>query len=210
MSRRSVAITMDNVGDLPGRCRDCVFWELGPAYGAQRHDAATQKAAWVASTLLEWGSCGRIVYVDNEPAGYALYAPPAYVPRSAAFPTSPAGADSVLLMTAQILPQFAGGGLGRIVLQDVAKDLTQRGVKALEAFGTIAAFGAHRSDGPGCLLPSAYLRACGFATVRAHPHYPRLRLDLRTALSWRADVESRLDRLLGALAPEPSYRPSRP
>lgn len=203
MSRRSVAITLDNVGDLPGPCRDCVFWELGPRLGGAR-DGAEQKQAWVARLLLEWGSCGRIVYVDGEPAGYALYAPPAYVPRSSAFPTSPAGADSVLLMTAQILPEFAGAGLGRIVLQDVARDLTRRGVKALEAFGD------RRDEGPGCLLPSAYLLAVGFTLVRAHPRYPRLRLDLRTALSWRADVESRLDRLLGALAPEPSYRPSRP
>ena len=64
-----------------------------------------------------------------------MYAPPAYVPRSVAFATSPVSPDAVLLMTAQVLPEFAGGGLGRMLLQAMAKDLTRRGVKAIEAFG---------------------------------------------------------------------------
>ena len=36
--------------------------------------------------LLEWGSCGKIIYVDGVPAAYVLFAPPQYVPRSVAFP----------------------------------------------------------------------------------------------------------------------------
>ena len=66
---------------------------------------------------LEWGSCGKIVYTDSVPAGYVMYAPPAYVPRSLAFPTSPISADAVRLMTGQVLPEFEGGGLGRMMLQ---------------------------------------------------------------------------------------------
>jgi hypothetical protein len=42
-----------------------------------------------------------------------MYAPPGYVPRSIAFPTSPVSADAVLLMTGHVHPDFAGGGLGR-------------------------------------------------------------------------------------------------
>jgi len=30
VSRRTVNITLDNLNDLPGRCRRCVFWELDP------------------------------------------------------------------------------------------------------------------------------------------------------------------------------------
>ena len=62
-------------------------------------DVELEKEAWVSATLLEWGSCGKIVYVDSSPAGYLIYAPPVYVPRSLAFPTSPVSADAVLLMT---------------------------------------------------------------------------------------------------------------
>jgi hypothetical protein len=37
--------------------------------------------------------------------------------------------------------------------------------------------------------------------------YPRLRLELKTALSWREDVEVALERLLGSMtAPERSLR----
>jgi hypothetical protein len=38
-------------------------------------------------------------------------------------------------MGAHILPEFGGGGLGRMLIQSVAKDLSRRGVKAIEAFG---------------------------------------------------------------------------
>ena len=62
-------------------------------------DPALEKEAWISSVLLEWGSCGKIVYVDGAPAGDMTYALPAYAPRSVAFPTSPVSADAVLLMT---------------------------------------------------------------------------------------------------------------
>ncbi len=39
------------------------------------------------------------------------------------------------------------------------------------------------------------------------PCYPRLRLELRTTLSWKEDVELALDRLLGAVQKEPALRP---
>ncbi|MGZ4769754.1 MAG: hypothetical protein ACXV8N_13905, partial [Ilumatobacteraceae bacterium] len=60
---------------------------------------------------------GLIAYVDGAPAGFALYAPPPYVPRSVAFPTSPVSGDAVLLMMAHVLTEFAGGGLGRMLVQ---------------------------------------------------------------------------------------------
>jgi len=201
--RRVVSVTLDNLADLTHRCRRCVFWELDPAGHARAQevgDPALEKEAWISSTLLDWGSCGKIVYVDGVPAGYVLYAPPMYVPRSLAFPTSPVSADAVLLMTASILSEFTGGGLGRMLVQSVAKDLTRRGVKAIEAFGDL------RPEGLSCVLPADYLLAVGFKTVRPHLHYPRLRLELKTAVSWREDVEVALERLLGSVSPERSLR----
>ena len=38
-------------------------------------------------------------------------------------------------MTAHVVAAFAGGGLGRMLVQGVARDLTKRGIKAIEAFG---------------------------------------------------------------------------
>jgi hypothetical protein len=213
MSRRLVSLTLDTLEDLPRPCRQCVYWELDPV-SAERAcatgDPGLEKEAWVSQTLLEWGSCGKLIYVDGMPAGFVMFAPPAYVPRSMAFPTSPVSADAALLMTAHVVAAFAGGGLGRMLVQGVARDLTKRGVKAIEAFGD-AKFGDGDSDGEmGCVAPVDYFLSVGFKTVRPHPRYPRLRLELRTALSWKSDVEYALEKLLGSMSPESLLRPVRP
>ncbi|MCW2862718.1 MAG: hypothetical protein JWP48_4426 [Actinoallomurus sp.] len=204
MSRRLVNITLDNLEDLPTRCRKCVFWELDPVSMQRAEDAgdpALEKEAWISSTLLEWGSCGKLIYVDSVPAGFVMYAPPLYVPRSVAFPTSPVSADAALMMTAHILPEFQGGGLGRMLVQGVAKDLTRRGLRAIEAFGDL------KWEKPGCVMPAEYMLAVGFKTVRPHHRFPRLRLELKSAVSWREDVEVALERLLGSKSPEGALRP---
>jgi GNAT superfamily N-acetyltransferase len=199
------SLTLDNLDDLPRRCRRCVFWELDPVTRTRAEesgDPELEKEAWVSATLLEWGSCGKIVYVDGVPAGFVLYAPPMYIPRSVAFPTSPVSPDAVLLMTAHVIPEFAGGGLGRMLVQGIAKDLTRRGVRAIEAFGDL------KWNEPACVVPADHLLAVGFKTVRPHPRFPRLRLELKTAVSWREDVETALERLLGSMTPEGVLRPA--
>ncbi|MFE9028766.1 GNAT family N-acetyltransferase [Streptomyces iakyrus] len=204
MGRRLVPLTLDNLQDLPKRCRSCVFWELDPVSGeaaVKAGTAASEKEAWISAVLLDWGSCGRVVYVDDVPVGFVLYAPPAYVPRSTAFPTSPVSPDAVQLITAFIVPGYQGQGLGRVMVQTVAKDLLRRGFKAIEAFGDA------RWKEPACVLPADHLLAVGFKTVRQHPAHPRLRLELRSTLSWKEDVEMALDRLLGAVQKEPVLRP---
>ncbi|MFD9006741.1 GNAT family N-acetyltransferase [Streptomyces sp. NPDC059582] len=204
MGRRLVPLTLDNLQDLPRRCRSCVFWELDPVSGqaaVREGTAALEKEGWISAVLLDWGSCGRVAYVDDVPVGFVLYAPPAYVPRSTAFPTSPVSPDAVQLMTSFIMPGYQGQGLGRVMVQTVAKDLLRRGFRAIEAFGD-----AHWKE-PACVLPADHLLAVGFKTVRPHPTYPRMRLELRTTLSWKEDVEMALDRLLGAVQKEPALRP---
>jgi hypothetical protein len=242
VSRRLASVTLDNLADLPHRCQSCVYWELDPVAGNRAvvsGDPRLEKEAWVSGALLEWGSCGKVLYVDSVPAAFVLYAPPAYVPRSVAFPTSPVSGDAVLLMTGRVLPEFTGGGLGRMLVQGVAKDLTRRGIRAIEAFGDARAApphsavspgalglgqpagltttAGHPSAGPGmtgaetaghCVVPADFLLAVGFKTVRPHHRFPRLRLELKTAVSWREDVEVALERLLGSMNPEPSLRPA--
>ncbi len=205
MSRRLVNLTLDTLEDLPRRCRGCVYWELDPV-AAERAcangTAELEKEAWVSQTLLEWGSCGKLVYVDGMPAGFVLFALPSYVPRAMAFPTSPISPDAALLMTAHVVGPFAGGGLGRMLIQGVARELTKRGVKAIEAFGDA------KWEEPGCVAPADFYLSVGFKTVRPHPRYPRLRLELRTALSWKSDVEYALEKLLGSMTPDVLLRPA--
>jgi GNAT superfamily N-acetyltransferase len=197
LSWHVAGITLDNLDDLPKQCRGCVFWELSPHLGKQAAEFGStdlEKEAWVSGVLLEWGSCGKIVYVRGVPAGYVVYAPPSAVPRAAEMPTGPVSADAVLLTTMRVVPEFAGEGLGRMLAQAVVKDLTRRGVKAIEVFGD-----ARPGDETGCLIPAEFLRAVGFKTVRPHPRWPRLRMELRAAMMWKEDVEAALEQLLGTL-----------
>jgi GNAT superfamily N-acetyltransferase len=199
VSRRVVGVTLDNLEQLPKRCRRCVYWEIAPHLKGQAEEYGStevEKEAWVSSVLLEWGSCGRIAYSDTLPVGFVFYAPPNAVPRARAFPTSPPGPDAVLLTAFQVLPEFRGGGLGRMLVQAVAKDLTKRGVKAIEAFGDADPSEDSLED-HNCVVPAAFLQSVGFKTVRPHPKWPRLRLELNSASSWKEDVEAALERLLG-------------
>lgn len=201
MPRHVVGVTLDNLEQLPLSCRRCVYWELGPHLREQAEqygETEVEKEAWVSAVLLEWGSCGRIVYSGDIPVGFVLYAPPSAVPRAGAFPTSPPSADAVLLTAFHVLPEFRGGGFGRVLVQAAAKDLTRRGVRAVEAFGD-AEPGA--TDGEHvCVVPADFLRSVGFKTVRPHPKWPRLRLELRSAISWKEDVEAALENLLGQVS----------
>ncbi|KDN84163.1 GNAT family N-acetyltransferase [Kitasatospora cheerisanensis] len=204
MGRRVVPLTLDNLSELPNPCRSCVFWELDPVSGRAAQDAGKgelEKEGWISAVLLEWGSCGRVAYVDDRPAGFVLYAPPAYVPRGQSFPTSPISPDAVQLMVSRVLPEFQGQGLGRVLVQSVAKDLIRRGFRAIEAFG------AQGREIPSCVLPADHLLAVGFKTVRPHHRYPRLRLEARSTLSWKGDMEGALERLLGGRRKEPALRP---
>lgn len=214
MSRRVARLTLDTLVDLPDDARSCVFWELDPVRRARVLEAgqgAEEKEAWLSRVLLEWGSCGRVLYVDDVAAGYALYAPPMYFGGAVSLPTAPPSEDAVLLATVLVRPEHAGGGLGRILMQSVVKDLVKRGgIRALEAFGDTRAPGpGHPVDHAFCVLPADYLAHVGFKTVRAHARYPRLRLDLRTAVTWRGEVEAALEKLLGAVRPpRPATQPT--
>ena len=217
MARRVARLTLDNLDDLPSSCRSCVFWELDPVRRTRARDAgdeAGEKESWVSAVLLEWGSCGRIAYVDGDPAGFVLFAPPTYLPGADAFATAPVSEDAVLLATAMVYPEYVGAGLGRVLMQTVVKDLVKRGdIRALEAFGDTR---SRRPEGDlgrgGCVLPADYLLRVGFKTHRPHPRYPRMRLELRSVVTWRDEVENALERLLGAVRParhpvaDPSHR----
>lgn len=214
MARQVVALTLDTLDELPNRCRRCVFWELDPlarARAEEAGDTAFEKEAWLSATLLEWGPCGLLARVDGVTAGYLLFAPPALVPGSQGFPTSPAGADAVLLMTMTVVERFAGQGIARLLMQALIRELLQRGVRAVEAFGDLAHPGsgeaaAARVDRT-CLLPASFLLAVGFTTVRPHHRFPRLRLELKSVATWREEVEVALERLITSVRPDPALRP---
>lgn len=197
MGRKTERLTLDHLPLLPGGSARCVFWELDPV---RRREAigheAEEKAAWVTTVLREWGSCGRVVLVDGEVVGHALWAPPSYVPGTGGFATAPVSADAVVLTELHVAPEHRGGGLGRMLVQGLAKDLVRARVRAVEAF-------AGPEEGPACTVPAEFYLAVGFGTARTHPVHPRMRMDLRTSLSLRGELERGLDRLLAPVRPQP-------
>jgi GNAT superfamily N-acetyltransferase len=206
MARKIERLTLDHLDQLVGGCRECVFWQLDPVRReAVRGHEAEEKAAWVSLVLREWGSCGRVALVDGEVVGHMIWAPPVHVPAADGFATAPISSDAVILTTAYVDPAHRGGGLGRMMLQGMAKDLVQRGgVKAVEAFGDTRGRTGH------CVVPADFLRAVGFSTHRAHPVNPRMRMDLRTTISLREELEKGLERLLAPVTRRPAPKLGQP
>ena len=104
-------------------------------------------------------------------------------------------------MSAHVAEEFRGKGIGRQLVQSAAALLVRRDIRAMEAVGTY-------TDGPSCMLPTAWLEAVGFAIVRPHPITPRLRMDLQSSLRW-PDLGAAWNRLTGLVtqpggSPEPA------
>src|SRR4051812_49490060 len=98
MARRLEPLTLANLDELPVSCRDCVFWELDPVAARQASrngDTALEKEAWLSQVLLDWGPAGVVLFVGDDPAGYAGLAPPADPPPLPAVPPPPAGPGAV-------------------------------------------------------------------------------------------------------------------
>ncbi|CAN5406938.1 GNAT family N-acetyltransferase [soil metagenome] len=208
MTRRIERLTPDRLADLAELdlpCRSCVHWELDPVRRARLRTsaaAAAEKDAWLSVVLREWGSCGRVVVIDDRVVGYISYAPAAFVPGAAGYPTAPVSGDAVLMTAVRVADTYDGGGLGRLLVQAMARDLIERGgVRAVEAFGD------SRCGAVRCLVATDFLSRVGFRTHRPHPSTPRMRMDLRSALTWRDEFESSIDRLGSAVRPKPAPAP---
>lgn len=218
-------LTLERLADLPSTCRACVRWELD--FPAQRTierngTGEFEKELWLSEVIVDWGNCGYVAYVDENPVGYIVLGPPRHFPRALSFPTSPPSGDCVLLSTLYVAPDHRGAGIARMLVQTAARDLTRRGIKAIEAFGyqsedvpretnrllrRLPGRRLHDSSAVDqlasmtlCMTPTGLFEAVGFHVVRPHHKFPRLRLDLRTALSWREDVEAALEKIISSVA----------
>jgi GNAT superfamily N-acetyltransferase len=201
--RKVDRLTLDNLARLPGHCASCTFWELDPVRRDQvRGHEAEEKAAWVSMMLREWGSIGRVLEIDDKPVAHVIWAPALHLPGGDGFATAPVSTDAVLLGSLYVDPGFRGQGLGRVLVQSMAKDLiTRGGVGAVETFGT------HRPREGVCVLPVDFLLAVGFRTHRAHPQNPRMRMDLKTTVTWKEEFEAAAERILGVVK-SPVRRPA--
>jgi GNAT superfamily N-acetyltransferase len=197
VSRKTERLTVDHLAELADPVRSCLFWELGPVDRSRldEQERIAEKESWLSSTLRDWGSCGRVVRIDGRTVGHIVYAPAARLPGAATLPTAPGSPDAIIAATAWIDPDLRRGGLGRLLVQAMAADLVARGHTAIEAYGDT------RGRTERCVLPAEFLGSVGFKTQRAHPTTPRMRMELRTALSWKDEVELALEKVWGVVRP---------
>ena len=121
----------------------------------------------------------------------------------------------MLLTQVYVAPDARRGGLGRMLVQGMARDLIERGgIRAVEAFGDTRGdpgWDTHQppqdhARGSRCVASVEFLGSVGFKTHRPHARHPRMRMDLRSALTWRDEVEAALEKLIGVVRPAPSRR----
>jgi GNAT superfamily N-acetyltransferase len=210
VSRRLQPLTGDDVELLPLPCRSCLAWELGAASPSPRvMKAATvgagggpsasspsqpqvRKQAWVSAQVQDGFPPGRIVRIDEEVAGYALFAPvTAFAPRPPLVPA--ASTDALLLATVWVAPFYREAGLGRLLIQAAIKDAIRAEAPAVEAYGD------RRWLERSCMLPATWLLHEGFEVHREHPRTPLFRLDVKRTVRWAESLEHALEEVLSAL-----------
>ena len=136
-------ITQGNLEDIPEPCKACLYWETPALKDKQqsttektRHTA--EKAEWFLKTLKEFGDCGKILYVDDKPVGYAQYSSASRLPNTQEYGTKKLGTaqEKVAFISCLYVSNknFRGKGLGKRLLDEVILDLKNRGFNAVETF----------------------------------------------------------------------------
>lgn len=172
MERRLLDVTLDNLFMSPPAVLDTVFWELDVDSPVEPR---FEKEEWFSSTLLEWGPCGKLIVDGGEAVGFAQYAPASLFPRLTTFRCGGVSADAIYLSYCFVEEGSRGSGVGTHLVRAVARELADRGYRAVEALGDV------HWDG-SWVLPEGFLSANGFTVLRSDPRYPLMRLDLRAAV----------------------------
>lgn len=185
---------------LPPTYAARAFWSA-PTLPRRNCDTYVEASRhWAEEVTAAWGSCGYLALEQDEPVGYLTVAPGHLVPQIRSFPTIPVSPEAAVLMSVRVAEQRVGQGMGRRLVQAAAAWAARSRVEALEAVGV------HGED--PCLPPAAWLERVGFRTVRAHPLYPRLRMDISSTVRWRPELGAAWHRLTDLVSqpvpPEPA------
>lgn len=176
-----VNLTEENLKDAPEweshpfSCKYCIWWEfpdqcVDPSRET-KEDMMQKKLRWLRNTNKVFGNCGKMVYVNGNPVGYAQFAPPELLPRSADYQSGPPGDDATLI-SCLFIPQkeFRRLGLGSQLLQNIIDDLKKREIEAVETFARKG-----KPDNPSGPV-KLYLRN-GFRIQKDDKEFPLMRIN---------------------------------
>jgi len=175
-------INESNLKDIPEPCRGCVYWEFPEDFEKGRDDPQkkaeleVKKREWFEQTMKEFGTCGKIVYHEDNPVAYAQYAPSARFPNINAYESKPVGKleEGVVFLSCLYITDetLRGRGIGELLLQNVIEELRRRGFRAIETF-------ARRSETDNPSGPMAFYIRNGFHIKdNTNPEFPLMRFYL--------------------------------
>lgn len=138
-------INQTNVKDIPKPCKACLYWEnpnaveQKPSSAKKERDEA-EKTSWFLETLKAFGNCGKVLYVDARPAGYAQYATAKRFPNTREYPAKKLeiAAENVAFISCLYISDksLRRKGLGVKLLDAILVDLKTRGFQAVETFAS--------------------------------------------------------------------------
>ena len=94
-------------------------------------EGACSAKEWFAEVSSAWGPAGLVMRRGEEALGFAVYAPPGYLPRAGRYPVGPLGEDTALLAHLR-----GDTRTRRHLLVRVVRDLRLRGFSGVEAIAS--------------------------------------------------------------------------
>ena len=178
-------VTESNLNDIPETCSYCIYWSFPEEFertkkelSKRKQELIAKKRLWILQTLKEFGSCGKILYCNNVPVGYAEYAPSNRFPQIKEYKSQPIGKieEGVVFLSCLYVAdeKLRRKGLGEKLLDSIIADLKGRGFKAIETYARKDS--SENPSGPVEL----YLKKGFYIKNEANPEFPIVRLNLQS------------------------------
>ncbi len=177
-------ITELNLNDIPEPCSHCIYWGFPEEFEETKsepprreQELIAKKRQWILQTLKKFGSCGKILYCNNLPVGYAEYGPSNRFPQIREYKSQPIGEieEGVVFLACLYIadPNLRRKGLGEELLENIISDLKRRGFKALETYARTGS--SENPSGP----VEIYLKRGFHIKDETDPEFPVMRFDLQ-------------------------------
>jgi len=140
-------ITETTLADIPEPCKACIYWEFPDDFDKaneqksrleRRLEFERKKHEWFVNTIREFGTCGKIAYIEGRPVAYAQFAPPQRLPNTAHYESHSIGKleEGVIFLSCLYVAdkELRGKGIGKTMLSSIIHNLKKRGLKAVETF----------------------------------------------------------------------------